>query len=232
MLEVKTLKMTTIYFPWNINAAYQNRVPLIQRDDDRRSIIVHYGYLPCHAFFNKDGKVILWLPDDQEIDTGYTRADFPNCDEADLIFNYDPDGVVLPDRFIVLIPTEKIEELGFQVKTGEGWMWDHADFKSIKVECLDKTKNVWCPATKSWEKPCQCTICKKQSQDAPKYVDFEVIKSIYDKLPYSLREPLNIGNPLADFANKCPYDDVNYCESCNGAFVCEQRCRLGEDDDY
>lgn len=227
MLQVKTLKMNIIWFPWNIEEEYQTRVPLIQFDDGR-AIVVRDDYVPCHAFFNKDGEVILWLYD-QEIDTGLKRADFLECDEADLISNYDPDGVVSPESFIVLLSNQKMEELGFQVKTGEGWMWDPKKFESIEVKCSDKTKNVWCPATKSWEKPCDCKRCKKASQDDPKYVNFEVIKD----LPYSAqRDPLNIGNPLADFANKCPYDDENYCCHCGGAFVCEQYCKFACGDDY
>jgi hypothetical protein len=219
-----------IYLSWNIDDQYQDRAPSIQPDDSH-SIVIRYGYRPCHAFFDKNGKVILFLPD-KEIDTVLTRADFPECDEADLISNYDPDSVVSLESFIVLLSNERVEKLGFQVETDEGWTWDPKMFKSIEVKCSDKTKYVWCPATESWEKPCQCEKCKQESQEAPKYVDFEVIKSIYDKLPYSLREHLNIGNPLADFAKKCPYDNVNYCHKCGGAFVCEQYCKLACDDDY
>jgi hypothetical protein len=203
--------MKIIWFSGNIEKSYQQRISLIQFDDGRQTV-VRDGYVPCHAFFNKDEEVILWL-DDQEIDTGLKRADFPECDEADLISNYDPDGVVSPESFIVLLSNEKMEELGFQIKTDKGWTWDPKKFKSIEVECSDK--NVWCPATQSWEKPCDCKS-GNQNQDHPEYVNIKVIKDLYKNLQYHLKEPLDIGNPLADFAKKCPYDDINYCSECGG----------------
>ena len=216
----KNAEITTIMFPLDINESYQRRIPLIQ-SDDRRPIVVRDGYVPCHAFFNNQG-LILWLYD-QEIDTGLKRDDFPDCHEADIISNYDPHSGFLPESFIVLLPNEKMEELGFQVKTDEGWTWDPKKFESIEVKCSDKTKNVWCPATLSWEEQCDCERCK-QSQDHPKYVNIKVIRDLYKNLPDHLQEPLDVGNPLADFANKCIHDDVNYCSECSGSFECEKSC--------
>ena len=202
-----------------------HRIPAIQREDDL--IIVRPGNLPCLAFFNEGGKLSLSLCHPEiEYKKGFvtclTRDDFPK--EEQLFSNYDPIDGSFHASFIVILPKPKLEEMGFQVETRKGWMWDPEKFRSIEIECPDKTKKAWCPATKNWEKPCDCEKCKTSSHE--KYVHSSVIKSLYYSLPAYLRNPHDIGNPLAEFANKCTCDEVNYCYACGGCFACEKECVL------
>ena len=173
------------------------RIPCIQHCDDDSPIIVPVDYLPCLAFFNEDGNLSLCHPE-RKYDEGFVtclkREDFQKKEEQ-CFFNYDPIHDFSHDSFIAILSKEKLEEMGFQVKTSEGWRWDYETFRSIEIKCPD-TQKAWCPATQNWEKPCDCAECKKTSHT--KYVNHSVIKDLYDSLPAYLRDPHDIGNPLAE----------------------------------
>ncbi len=208
--------------PYNRNM--ENFVPSVQPDDGGNydMIMVRYGYLPFKAFFDINGEITLWLIDETKINTGLKRDDFPSCDTAKFS-NYDPKNGVLPDMFIVLLPDEKLKDLGFEVKTGEGWKWDPNTFKSIKVNRSEKHEQAWCPVTESWEKPCECEHCQKKGQDA-KYVNFEIVNKLYKSLPYFPRKDIKFS--FAELANQCPFDPLHNCQECGASFVCEMSCPL------
>jgi hypothetical protein len=200
------------------------RIRCIQHCDDDCLIIVPRDHFPCLAFFDKDGNLLLCHPE-REYNEGFVtclaRHDFWK-EEEQRFSNYDPIDDFSHDSFIVILSKEKLEEMGFQVETREGWRWDYETFRSIEIECPDKTQKAWCPATQNWEKPCDCAECKKTSHT--KYVNHSVIKDLYRSLPDYLQRPHDIGNPLAEFANKCLFDEVNYCYKCGGCFACEKEC--------
>jgi hypothetical protein len=217
--------MPNIYYLNNHNTDDHLRIQCIQPCDDDSLIIVPRGHLPCPGFFNQDGNLSLCHPE-REYNKGFVtclaRKDFRKKEEQ-CFSNYDPIDDFSYDFFIVILSKEKLEEMGFQVETREGWRWDPEELRSIEIKCPD-TQKAWCPATQNWENPCDCAECKKTSHT--KYVHISVIKTLYGSLPAYLQHPHDIGNPLAEFANKCQFDEVNYCYQCGGCFGCEKSCVL------
>ena len=210
-MPVKTLYLQTTHFN-------EHLIRMIQSPDggNYEIILVKYGYLPFTAFFNQSGNIMLSLPNGSQIDTGLNRDEFPDCDAEK--FN-DSTAKYGADNFIVLLSYEKLESLGFQVETSEGWKWDHERFESINIESSKETKKAWCPVTESWENPCECDHCQKKGQ-TPTYVKFAIIKDLYKMLPYGLITD----NLFAEWANKCPFDPANNCDDCGASFCCEKSC--------
>lgn len=193
-------------------------IPMIQSPDGGNDeiILINYGHLPCNAFFNGSGEIMLWSPDGSQINTGLNRDQFQDCDTERFD---DCNAKYGADYFIVLLSCEKLESLGFRVETGDGWKWDHHNLESIKIESSKENKEAWCPVTESWENPCKCDYCQEKGQTHT-YVEFEIIKDLHKMLPYGLIT----GNLFAEWANKCPFDSGNYCDDCGAFLHCEETC--------
>lgn len=200
-----------IYLPKTIREVYLQTVKktasinYIFRPDSRDDpIVIPPRHFPCQAFFLNSN--LYLCSDEDEIDPGLTRNDFKEEEESFL--DYEEGG--LRDYFYVMLSEEKLKGLGIEVKTGEGWKWDAEKLRSIKVERSEGPNQAWCPATQEWEQHCDCAGCKQHQKPDNYYVRFNVIKSIYNGLPCHLKFEVEVGNPLAVFANRCTLDRSNY----------------------
>jgi hypothetical protein len=121
----------------------QNMKPIISMSG-KDTIFVPPNHLLCVGYFYE---LVLYLHcngiEFPGVETGFTRNDF--LDE-------EPDYVDF-GKFYFVISIEKLETLGLEIKTGEGWGWNPQTLENEFCESAD-TDHKWNSFSKKWEKVC------------------------------------------------------------------------------
>lgn len=121
------------------------------------TIFVPLDCLPCTGYFYES---ILYLKCDSitfpGINTGLTRDNFPELESEYNDFS----------EFYLIISIEKLNTLGLEIKTGEGWGWNPQTLENKFCESPD-SDHKWNSLSKEWEKVCD--ECSKLPHRTTKY---------------------------------------------------------------
>jgi hypothetical protein len=117
-------------------------------------IEVPFGHVPVKGYF--DGKIFVV----NHNETSLTKTELvyaleneefisepfepPSEDDTDFRWN----------DCIVMVPINRLKEIGIEVNTSEGWGWDDESLQSYFIEKPDETHK-WNPYVKKWEKVCE-----------------------------------------------------------------------------